>query len=162
MTVADQATSAAPNSGMPEEAEAGPARAMTLHLLQMLETRMDAAGIALQTEVQTFSARLQLRLLAAGAMFIGIWAAIVLLAIALPPDLRIPVLAGVVAAFIAGAVWAQLAAKRQVASSEIGSMSWFLHGLKLDLEVLSRSLNRSRNAAQPNAEPRSTTNDLAA
>jgi uncharacterized membrane protein YqjE len=148
--------------GEPTEPEAGSARAMTLHLLQMLETRMDAAGIALQTEVQTFSSRLQLRLLAAGAMFIGIWAAIVLLAIALPEHLRIPVLFGVVAAFFIGAFWAQLAAKRRVASREIGSMSWFLHGLKLDLEVLSRSLNRARSRPEATPEPRSPPNDLAA
>ena len=124
------------------EPESGPARALTLHLLHMLETRMDAAGIALNTEVQTFSTRMQLRLVAAAAMFIAIWGGIVLLAIALPEPYRIPVLAAVVAAFAGAAVWAQLAAKRQAPSDQVGSMRWFLDGLKLDLEVLSRSLNR--------------------
>ena len=76
----------------------GPARALTIHLLRMLETRMDAAGIALNSEIQTFSLRLQLKLLAAGALFVAIWGAIVLLAIVLPDPYRGPVLGGVVAA----------------------------------------------------------------
>jgi len=146
-----------------DEGESGPARALTLHLLRMLETRADAAGIALQSEMQTFSARLQLRLLAAAALFIAIWGGIVLLAIALPPQYRIPVLAVVVALFIVGAIWAQLAAMRKVASREIGSMSWFLDSLKLDLEVLSRSLASVRTpAAAPASDNRSEPNDLAA
>jgi uncharacterized membrane protein YqjE len=145
-----------------EENESGSARALTLHLLRMLETRMDAAGIALQAEVQTLAARVQLRLLAAGALFIAIWGGIVLLAIALPPHLRIPVLSGVVAAFVIGAVWAQLAAKRQVSSRDVGSMTWFLDSLKLDLEVLSRSLAKSRSQTPPPAEHRSQPDDLAA
>ncbi len=37
-----------------EEAASHPARALSLHLLRMLETRMDAAGIALQSEMQRF------------------------------------------------------------------------------------------------------------
>ena len=62
----------------------------------MLETRVDAAGIALQAETESFLARLQLQLLAAAAFFIAIWGGIVLLAIVLPPHLRVPVLGGVV------------------------------------------------------------------
>jgi uncharacterized membrane protein YqjE len=148
-------------NGHDAEPETGPARALTLHLLHMLETRMDAAGIALNTEVQTFSSRLQLRLLAAGALFIAIWGGIVLLAIALPEPYRIPVLALVVAGFALGAVWAQYAAKRKVGSTEVGSMRWFLDGLKADLEVLSRSLNR-RRAPPPQTQDRSANDDLAA
>jgi uncharacterized membrane protein YqjE len=134
------------------DAESGPARALTLHLLRMLETRMDAAGIALNTEVQTFSTRLQLRLVAAGALFIAIWGGIVLLAIALPEPYRIPVLAVVVAGFALGAVWAQLAARRRASSQDVGSMRWFLDGLKLDLEVLSRSLAQRRAEPPPTQE----------
>jgi uncharacterized membrane protein YqjE len=145
-----------------EEEESGSARALTLHVLRMLETRMDAAGIALHAEVQSLSARVQLRLLAAGALFIAIWGGIVLLAIALPPHLRIPVLTGVVVAFVIGGVWAQLAAKRQVSSHDVGSMTWFLDSLKLDLDVLSRTLTQSRRHAPPSAEHRSQTDDLAA
>ena len=145
-----------------EEEDSGSARALTLHLLRMLETRMDAAGIALHAEVQSFSARMQLRLMAAGALFIAIWGGIVLLAIALPPNLRIPVLSGVVVAFVIGAVWAQVAAKHKVSSQEVGSMTWFLDSLKLDLEVLSRSLVKSRTQAPPPAEQRSQPDDLAA
>jgi uncharacterized membrane protein YqjE len=112
--------SAPPPPAHEPEHESGPARALTLHLLHMLETRMDAAGIALNTEVQTFSSRMQLRLVAAGALFIAIWGGIVLLAVALPEPYRIPVLSIVVAAFALGAAWAQWAAKRKVASTEIG------------------------------------------
>jgi uncharacterized membrane protein YqjE len=148
-------------NGHDAEPETGPARALTLHLLHMLETRMDAAGIALNTEVQTFSSRLQLRLLAAGALFIAIWGGIVLLAIALPEPYRVPVLAIVVAVFALGAVWAQYAAKRKIASTEIGSMRWFLDSLKADLEVLSRTLNR-RRAPPPQTQDRSANDDLAA
>jgi uncharacterized membrane protein YqjE len=146
-----QPPEAAPNGTDPD---AAPARALTLHLLRMLETRMDAAGIALSTEIQTFSTRMQLKLVAAGALFIAIWGGIVLLAIALPESYRIPVLAGVVLAFAGGAVWAQLASKRRVASTQIGSMRWFLDGLKQDLEVLSRSLHRKPEPA-PHHPPES-------
>jgi uncharacterized membrane protein YqjE len=149
-----------------EEHDAGPARALTLHLLRMFETRADAAAIALQSEMQSFSARMQLRLIAAGAMFIALWGAIVLLAIVLPPHLRVPVLGVVVAALVIGAVWAHLAAKRKVSSRDVGSMTWFLDGLRLDLEVLSRSLANSRAqstpAAAPEPEQRSAPSDIAA
>lgn len=141
------------------EPESGPARALTLHLLHMLETRMDAAGIALGTEVQSFTTRMQLRLVAAAAMFIAIWGGIVLLAIALPDPYRIPVLAAVVAAFAGTAIWAQLAAKRQISPDQVGSMRWFLDGLKADLEVLSRSLQHRQDP--PPQNPRSSPSDLA-
>jgi uncharacterized membrane protein YqjE len=158
----------------PAEDEPGKARALTLHLLRMLETRMDAAGIALQSEIQSFSSRLQLRVVAGALFFIALWGGIVLLAIVLPPHLRVPVLAAVVAAFVIGGVWAHLAAKRTVASNDVGSMTWFLDNLKLDVEVLSRSLaqSRARQAAEPQSQPppaaapeestRSNPNDLAA
>lgn len=150
-----------------EEEEAGPARALTLHLLRMLETRADAAGIALQSEIQSFQSRLQLRLLAAAAMFFAVWGGIVLLAIALPPHLRIPVLSAVIVLFVAGAVAAQAIAKRKVSSQDVGSMSWFLDSLRLDFEVLSRSLanTRAAAAAATDAEPdkeRKEPDDLAA
>jgi uncharacterized membrane protein YqjE len=137
----------APNGA---DTESGPARALTLHLLRMLETRMDAAGIALTTEVQTFSTRMQLKLAAAGALFIAVWSGIVLLAIALPEPYRVPVLGGVVAAFVILAIWAQLASKRRTASTQVGSMRWFLDGLKQDLEVLSRSLHRRHDPGPVN------------
>lgn len=159
----------------PAEDEPGKARALTLHLLRMLETRMDAAGIALQSEIQAFSSRLQLRVIAGALFFIALWGGIVLLAIILPPNLRVPVLAAVVAAFVIGGVWAHLAANRAVSSNDVGSMTWFLDNLKLDVEVLSRSLAQSRaarqapesqpppsQAATPNESTRSDPNDLAA
>ncbi len=131
-------------TGGPADPDAGdeshPARALTMHLLRMLETRMDAAGIAVNSEIETFSLRLQLKLLAAGALFISIWGAIVLLAIVLPDPYRAPVLGLVVAGFVALAIWAHVAAKRAISTHAVGSMHWFLDGLKLDFEVLSRSL----------------------
>ena len=145
-----------------EEQDAGPARALTLHLLRMLETRADAAGIALQSEMQSLSARLQLGVVAVVALFIAIWGGIVLLAIALPPHLRVPVLSAVVVVFVIGGVWALLAAKRKVASRDVGSMTWFLESLRLDLEVLSRSLASSRAASPPADEERRQPDDLAA
>jgi uncharacterized membrane protein YqjE len=157
---------AAANGAAPQEApaadpvdagdageEAGPARARAIHQLRMLETRMDAAGIALNSEIQTFSLRLQLKLLAAGAMFIAIWGAIVLLAIVLPDPYRGPVLGAVVAVFVAVAIWAHVAASRAISSQAVGSLRWFLDGLKLDLEVLSRSLAaRAPGAGRGTAE----------
>src|SRR5687767_8212202 len=137
--------------------ESGPTRALTVHLLRMLETRMDAAGIALNSEIQTFSLRLQLKLLAAGALFIAIWGGIVLLAIVLPDPYRGPVLGLVVAVFLAVAIWAHFAARRAISSHALGSLHWFLDSLKLDLEVLSRSL--APRAAV--AEKRSAQSDLA-
>jgi len=155
----------------PEEDEPGAARALTIHLLRMLETRVDAAGIALQAEMHSFSSRLQWRVIAAALFFIALWGGIVLLAIVLPPHLRVPVLAAVIAAFVIGGVWAHLAANRAVSSREVGSMSWFLDSLKLDMEVLSRSLAQSRpqqaptpaaTPATPEPSTRSDQNDLAA
>ena len=149
-------------TGRTEDSDSGPAGALTLHLLRMFETRADAASVALQTEMQAFSVRLQLRLLAAAALFIAIWGGIVLLAIALPPHLRIPVLSGVVALFVIVAIWAQVAAMHRVASRDVGSMVWFLDGLRLDLEVLARSLGKAREPTSPPAEAAERPNDLAA
>jgi uncharacterized membrane protein YqjE len=156
----------------PADDQPGKARALTIHVLRMLETRMDAAGIALQGEMQSFSSRLQLRIVAGAALFIALWGGIVLLAIVLPPNLRIPVLAGVIAAFVIAGVWAHLAANRTVASRDVGSMTWFLDNLKLDVDVLSRSLAQARAqraspqspppAAAPDEPGRSDPNDLAA
>jgi uncharacterized membrane protein YqjE len=126
------------------EPDTHPAREMSMHLLRMLETRMDAAGIALQGETQRLMARLQLRLFAAGAMFIAIWGGIVLLAIALPPHLRVPVLGVVVAGFVILAVAALVYASRKASTHEVGSLHWFLDSLRQDLEVLSRALARGQ------------------
>lgn len=150
-------------AGDAEEQDSGPARALTLHLLRMFETRADAATLALQAEIQSFSARLQLRAIAAATLFLALWTGIVLLAIVLPEHLRVPVLSGVVAALVIGGVWAQLAARRQVVSRDIGSMSWFLDSLRLDLEVLARTLSNSRaQTPPPAAEQRSPPSDVAA
>jgi len=65
--VMETAGEKAPGNGF--DPEPHPAREMSLHLLRMLETRMDAASIALQAETQLIMARLQLRLLAAAATF---------------------------------------------------------------------------------------------
>lgn len=151
------------NAEQPEEHQSGPARELTLHLLRMLETRADAAGIAVQSEIESFSRRLQLRVVAGAALFLAVWAGIVLLAIVLPPHLRVPVLSAVVALFVVGAVVSLLLAKRKVGSREVGSMAWFLDGLKRDLEVFSRTLEKSHTPAPapPPSEERSP-NDLAA
>ena len=145
-----------------DRGEPSPAREMSLHLLRMLETRMDAAGIALQGESQLLLARLQLKLFAAAAVFIAIWGGIVLLAIALPPNLRVPVLAAVVVGFVLLAVAAQLIARRKASTHEVGSMHWFLDSLRQDLEVLSRALARSQQAPRSPTGPRSAPHDLAA
>ena len=140
--------------GHSEETPSGPARELTLHLLRMLETRADAASIALQSEIQSFSSRLQLRVLAGAAIFFAIWAGIVLLALVLPPHLRVPVLAALVGLFVAAGVVALLLANRKVDSGEVGSLTWFLDSLKLDLEVFSRALEKRRAAAsQPQPPP---------
>ena len=140
-----------PAAASPEE-PSHPARELSLHLLRMFETRLDAAGIALQAESQRLMTRLQLRILAAAAGFIAIWGGIVLLAIALPPHLRAPVLGVVVGLFVLGAVVAWLVANRMLASREVGSIYWFLEGLKLDLEVLARALSQSQ-PAPPEQQP---------
>ena len=148
----------------PDEDEPGAARALTLHVLRMFETRMDAAGIALQSEIQSFSSKLQLRILGAAAFFLALWAGIVLAAIALPAHLRIPVLSGVVAAFVIGGVWAFLAAKRAATVTGVGSLTWFLDNLKQDVDVLSRSLAHRRQPQQaeepaPTPEPPPAANE---
>ena len=146
----------------PEDSHSGPARELTLHLLRMLETRADAASIALQSEMQSFSARLQLRVLAGAAMFFAIWAGIVLLAIVVPPELRVPVLGGLVGLFVVGSVVALLMAKRKVESREVGSMTWFLDSLKLDLEVFARALEKPKAAAPPPPAEQGSPDELAA
>jgi uncharacterized membrane protein YqjE len=161
----DTAGEKTPGNGF--DPEPHPAREMSLHLLRMLETRMDAAGIALQSETQLVIGRVQLKLFAAAAVFIAIWGGIVLLAIALPPNLRVPVLSAVVVAFVIAAVACQLVAKRRASTREIGSLAWFLDSLRLDLEVLSRTLARSQTQQpqEPQPEPdaeRSPPSDIAA
>lgn len=154
-----------PRAAPPREPDVHPAREMSMHLLRMLETRMDAAGIAIQGEAQLLMARLQLRLFAAAAMFIAIWGGIVLLAIALPPNLRVPVLGAVVAGFVIFAVAAYAYAQRKASTNEVGSLHWFLDSLRQDLEVLSRALARGQAAARGNGAAnghRSANDDLAA
>jgi len=140
-----------------------PAREMSLHLLRMLETRLEAAGLVAQAESQRLLSRLQLKLLAYAAVFIAIWGGIVLLAIALPSNLRVPVLGAVVAAFVIGAVAALLVAARMKSGHEVGSLAWFLDGLKQDLEILARTLSQPVAAAPPPPEEqRSPPGDIAA
>lgn len=139
----------------PEDQQSGPARELTLHLLRMLETRAEAAGIALQSEIDGFSKRLQLNVVAGAAMFFALWAGIVLLAVVLPPHLRVPVLSVVVGLFALGALIAWLAAKRKIASREVGSMAWFLDSLKRDFEVFSRTLEKTHAPPPPATEERS-------
>lgn len=136
-----------------EDNHSGPARELTLHLLRMLETRAEAGSIALRAEMQSFSARLQLRVIAGAAIFLAVWAGIVLLAIVLPPELRVPVLASLMGLLIVIAMIALLVAKRKVDSREVGSMAWFLESLKRDLEVFSRVLEKPQVTAPPPAEP---------
>ena len=148
------ATHAEAVRGLPQrESEPHPAREMSMHLLRMLETRMDAAGIALQGETQLLMARLQLRLLAAASLFIAIWGGIVLLAIALPPHLRVPVLGAVVAGFVILGVVAHVRARRKASTREVGSLHWFLDSLRQDLEVLSRTLARGQTAPRGDSPP---------
>jgi uncharacterized membrane protein YqjE len=162
VTQGGQQPEATPQATDIDEA-AHPAREMSLHLLRMLETRMEAAGLVLQAEGQRLAGRLQLHILAAAAVFIAIWGGIVLLAIALPEKLRLPVLAAVIAAFVLVAVWAVLRARRMIAGREAGSVAWLLDSLKLDLEVLARALAPPPAAAQPPpGEPPRSSGDLAA
>ena len=130
-----------------------PARELSLHLLRMFETRLEAAGIVLQAESRRLMTKLQLQILAAAAIFIAIWGGIVLLAIALPDHLRVPVLAGVVGAFVLGAVIALVVAHRMAASAGVGSLEWFLDSLKQDLEVWARSLAHHQAAKQEAEQP---------
>jgi uncharacterized membrane protein YqjE len=150
-----------PQGEQPEDTPSGPARELTLHLLRMLETRADAAGIAVQSEIRSISSRLQLRAIAGASMFLAVWAGIVLLAIVLPPELRVPVLAFVVGLFVVGAVVAMLIAKRKVDSHGVGSMTWFLDSLKRDFEVFARALEKHHAPVQAATEERSN-DELAA
>jgi uncharacterized membrane protein YqjE len=125
------------------DAATGPAREMSLHLLRMIETRLEAAGIVFQAESRRLLTRLQLQVIGGALGFIAIWGGIVLLAIGLPEHLRVPVLAVVVGAFVLGAAWAFIKASRMVAEKGVGSMHWFLEALKSDLEVLERSLQET-------------------
>ncbi len=151
-----------------DEASSHPARELSLLMLRMLETRMDAAGIVVQAETSRIMFRLQLKILAAALVFIALWGGIVLVAIALPEHLRIPVLAGVIVVFVIGAVVAVVVANRKTAGGEVGSLGWFLEGLRQDLEVFARSLSQSQAPPQaqqgspPPDQPRSPPNDLAA
>lgn len=147
MEAGDEKPAAASGLNGGGESATRPAREMSLHLLRMVETRLEAAGIVFQAESSRLVSRLQLQLIGAAAIFIAIWGGIVLLAIALPPDLRVPVLSGVVGAFVVAAAWVLLKARSMVAGRDVGSMHWFFESLKRDLEVLSRSLTESQPAA---------------
>ncbi len=143
------------------EPEPHPARELSVHLLRMLETRMEAAGLALQGETRLLVSRLKLGMLAGMAAFFAVWGGIVLIAIALPEDLRVPVLSAVVAGFALLALIAYLVAKKKVSTTETGSMRWFLDNLRQDLELLSRALARKSPQQKPSSD-RSPPHDLAA
>jgi len=145
-----------------EDNHSGPARELTLHLLRMLETRADAAGIVLQSEIKLFTSRLQLRVIAGAAIFFAVWAGIVLLAIVLPPELRVPVLGAVVGLFVLGAVIAIVAVNRKADLQEVGSMAWFLESLRRDFEVFSRALEKPQVTAPPPATEARSPDELAA
>jgi uncharacterized membrane protein YqjE len=139
-----------------------PAREMSLHMLRMLETRLEAAGIVLQAETQRIVGRVQLQMLAAAAVFISVWGGIVLLAIALPPHLRVPVLSAVVGAFVLTAVLAFVMARRRRPNTGVGSVTWFVDALKLDLDLLARTLAPPKAPAAPPPETeRSQVSDAA-
>ena len=163
----EQASTGKPHMNGADPEAAHPARELSLHLLRMVETRLEAAGIVLQSESRRLVSRIQLQLLAAAAIFISIWGGIVLLAIALPPNLRVPVLAGVVGAFLLTAVVALLIAHRKIAGAGVGSLDWFLDALKQDLEVWARSLaHHTQQSDAPSMPPpgqhRSPPSDIAA
>jgi uncharacterized membrane protein YqjE len=132
--------------------EASQARVVGGHILRMVETRMDAAAVAFQCEAENLVSRLRFRLLAVGAFFMTLWAGIVLLAVALPESWRVPVLAGVVAALAIAAIVAQVVSKRRDAGTGVGSLRWFLDGLREDIDVIARSMAPPLRAVPP-AEP---------
>mgnify|MGYP003576006279 FL=1 len=122
---------------------------------------MEAAGLALQGETRLVVTRLKLGMLAGVAAFFAVWGGIVLIAIALPEDLRVPVLSAVVAGFALLALIAYLVAKKKVSTTEVGTMRWFLDSLRQDLELLSRALARKSPQQKPSSD-RSPPHDLAA
>ena len=122
---------------------------------------MDAAGIVLQAESQRLLTRLQLQILAAAAGFIAIWGGIVLARHRAADRIcGCRCSAPWSALFVLGAVVAWLVARRMIANRELGSLSWFLEGLKKDLEVLARALSQSQPA--PPEQQRSPPSDIAA
>jgi len=64
--------------------------------------------------------------------------------------------------FVVGSVVALLMAKRKVESREVGSMTWFLDSLKLDLEVFARALEKPKAAAPPPPAEQGSPDELAA
>jgi hypothetical protein len=73
----------------------------------------------------------------------------------------VPVLSGVVVAFVVVAIAAQLVVRRKASTQEVGSLGWFLDSLRRDFDVLSRTLTRNhRQPVEPAA--RSAPHDLAA
>ena len=138
-----------------------PARELSVHLLRMFETRMEAAALAARGEIGVFTSRLKLTAIMCAGIFFTVWGGIVLLAIALPEDLRVPVLGAVVGAFALLAIVAFALARKRVSGDQVGSMRWFVDSLRQDLELLSRLL-ASRQEQPPAASGRSPPHDLAA
>jgi len=161
MNAADTSSNPPPEEDH-EEHQSGPARELTAHVLRMVETRVDAAGIAIQTEIDSFTSRLKLQVMAGAAIFFAVWAGIVLLAVVLPPEMRVPVLSVVVGLLVVVAVIALLVAKRKVASREVGSMAWFIESLKRDIDVFSRTLEKPHAPAPPPAAEQRSPDELAA
>jgi hypothetical protein len=140
-----------------------PARDLSLHLLRMLETRLDAAGLVVRTEARLLTSRLRLKVLAGAAAFLAVWGGIVLLAVTLPPHLRAPLLGVVVGILVLTSILALMIARRRYSSGRVGSLPWLMDNLRQDLELFSRSLQRPQSAPpeEPHGDTRST-NDLAA
>ena len=148
-----------PPSAASEE-PAHPARELSLHLLRMLETRMDAAGIVLQAESQRLLMRLQLQFSPRPPASSQSGAASCCWRSRCPRTCARRCSGAVVALFVLGALVAWLVAGRMIAGRELGSLSWFLEGLKMDLEVLARALSQSQPA--PTEQQRSPPSDIAA
>ncbi len=136
-----------------DEHQRGRARELTMHILRMAETRLDAARVAVHSEVEALGDRLKLQLLFGGAIFLALWSAVVLIAVALPAELRVPVLSAVVAGFVVLGVIARIMASRKADSHGVGSMRWFLDSIKLDMDVIKRNLSAK---AQQQAHPQPT------
>lgn len=145
-TPGENAENAASGNG-DEHTAAHPARELSLHLLRMFETRMEAAGLVVQNETRRVVQRMQLKVLGVALLFIALWGGIVLLAIVLPENWRVPVLAGVIVLLVALAAWALLAARRESAPQTVGTLAWFLEGIRQDLEVFSRTLQTPASSA---------------
>lgn len=111
-------------------------------LVDMLQTRLEAAVLTAQIERDALWHILRWRCIGAGALLLAGWALLLLLAVWLPPSARIGVLAAVSVGLLLVWAWSQRQLAQQRAHRTPAGHQ-LLDAVRRDLEALGGALSRT-------------------